>query len=452
MWRYSYNIRGIYETPERLDEAANEVPDRAAAETILQAVRSSGRTLLTEYESKQLLRIYGIPSVETRIATSEEEAVRHAEEIGFPTVLKLHSETITHKTDVGGVLLDLKDAAAVRRAFQAIRESVTAKAGAEHFLGVTVQPMSRLDGYELILGSSIDPQFGPVLLFGAGGQLVEVWKDRSLALPMLNSTLARRMMEQTKIFAALKGVRGRPAVPLAALEQLLVRFSQLVVDQKWIKEIDINPLIASPERLLALDARVVVFGRDVAERDLPRPAIRPYPSQYVGAWHAKDGSTIKIRPIRPEDEPLMVKFHKTLSQQSVYMRYLNTLKLSERVAHVRLARLCFIDYDREMALVAEIESPEGRQIIAVGRLIKFHGKSSAEIAVVVADSHQRQGIGSELLRRLIEVGIDEQLCQIHATTALTNAAMRHIFTKLGFHVEHSREDDVLNARIELWNG
>ncbi len=192
-------------------------------------------------------------------------------------MLKLYSLTITHKTDVGGVQLNLRDADAVKAAFQSIKQSVTEKVGAEHFQGVTVQPMAKLDGYELIIGSSLDSQFGPVMLFGTGGQLVEVFKDRALALPPLNSTLARRMMEQTKIFKALKGVRGRKPVDLTALENLLVRFSQLVVEQPWIKEIDINPLLASPERLLALDARVVVHGPEMTEDELPKPAIRPYP-------------------------------------------------------------------------------------------------------------------------------------------------------------------------------
>ncbi len=180
--------------------------------------------------------------------------------------------------------------------------------------------MAKLDGYELIIGSSLDSQFGPVMLFGTGGQLVEVFKDRALALPPLNSTLALRMMEQTKIFKALKGVRGRKPVDLAALEDLLVRFSQLVVEQPWIKEIDINPLLASPERLLALDARVVVHGLEMSEDKLPRTAIRPYPMQMVREWTMKDGSQVTIRPIRPEDEPAMIKFHQKLSERSVYLR------------------------------------------------------------------------------------------------------------------------------------
>ena len=200
-----------------------------------------------------------------------------------------------------------------------------------------MQPMVKLDGYELILGSSIDPQFGPVLLFGSGGQLVEVYKDSALALPPLNTTLAQRLMEQTQIFKALKGVRGRKPVDLARSgERLLVRFSQLVIEQSAIAEIDINPLIASPDRLLALDARIVLH--DPAKRSrCPQPAIRPYPTQYVSKWTMKDGREVTIRPIRPEDEPLMAEFHRTLSDRTVYLRYFASLSLSARIAHERLS-------------------------------------------------------------------------------------------------------------------
>ncbi len=213
MWRYSYNLKGIYETPA-IARNADATLQRDRAERIIRDVRNSGRTILTEYESKQLLKAYDIPTVDTRIAETEEEALAVAQEIGYPIVLKLYSLTITHKTDVGGVQLNLRDAAAVKAAFQNIKQAVTEKVGAEHFQGVTVQPMAKLDGYELIIGSSLDSQFGPVILFGTGGQLVEVFKDRALALPPLNSTLALRLMEQTKIFTALKGVRGRKPVDL----------------------------------------------------------------------------------------------------------------------------------------------------------------------------------------------------------------------------------------------
>ncbi len=434
MWRYTYNLRGIYETPS-LPLESEGGPDRAAVKQILHKARQSGRTLLTEYEAKAVLAAYRIPTVETHIAVDEDAAEHAATALGYPVVLKLHSETITHKTDVGGVKLNLIDAAAVRRAFRSIKAAVTERAGAQHFNGVTVQRMAKLDGYELILGSSIDAQFGPVLLFGTGGQLVEVFKDRALALPPLNTTLARRLMEQTKIHGVFKGVRGRKPIDTAAMEQLLVHFSQLVVEQPWIKEIDINPLLASPEQLLALDARMVLHGPEVSESDLPKPAIRPYPMQYVSTWKLKDGSQVIIRPIRPEDEPLLEKFHETLSEESVYLRYLQALKLSQRVQHERLSRLCFIDYDREMALVPErIEADGARTLLGVGRLVKKPGTDEAEFALLVSDRAQRSGLGTELLRRLIQVGHDEKLRRITADILPQNSVMQKICERLGFQL------------------
>src|SRR5499427_3824338 len=392
MWRYSYNLRGLYETPVLRGEG-EEGPDRERAEHLVNRARQSGRTILTEVESKELLGAYGIPSVATVTAATEDKAVEQAREIGYPVVLKLWSETITHKTDVGGVQLNLGNEEAVRAAYRQISVSVQEKAGAGDFLGVSVQPMIQLDGYELIVGSSADPQFGPVLLFGAGGQLVEVFRDRSLALPPLNTTLARRMIEQTKVCEALRGVRGRKTIDMTALEELLVRFSQLVVEQPWIKEIDINPLLASPGRLLALDARVVAHDADMTEDQLPRTAVRPYPIHLVGSWRTKDGSDVIIRPIRSEDEPLIIRFHEGLSERSVYLRYFQPLKLRQRTAHERLTRICFIDYDREMVLVVEHKNGDGEtEILAVGRMSKQHGRDEAELACVAVDAAQHKGL------------------------------------------------------------
>ena len=449
MWRYSYNLKGLYETPALPQHAEADV-QRGIAEHIIQQVRQSGRTILTEYESKQLLKAYDIPTVDTRIAITEAEAVQAAEEIGYPIVLKLYSLSITHKTDVGGVQLNLRDAGAVKAAFQAIKQSVTAQVGAEHFQGVTVQPMVKLDGYELIIGSSLDAQFGPVILFGTGGQLVEVFKDRALALPPLNSTLALRMMEQTNILKALKGVRGRKPVDLAALADLLVRFSQLVVEQPWIKEIDINPLLASAERIVALDARVVVHGPDMTEDKLPTTAIRPYPIHLVRPWKTKDGKDVVIRPIRPEDEPLMIEFHKKLSERSVYLRYFQPLKLTQRTAHERLTRTCFIDYNREMALVAERKNEAGEpEILAVGRLSKLHGRDEAELAAVATDAAQHKGLGTELYRRLIEFARDEKLKLVVSTMLPENREMRAVCVKHGFKMFSDMEDNMIRAELEL---
>ncbi|MEM9907720.1 MAG: GNAT family N-acetyltransferase, partial [Cyanobacteria bacterium P01_D01_bin.44] len=304
----------------------------------------------------------------------------------------------------------------------------------------TVQPMVARTGYELIVGSSVDAQFGPVLLFGSGGQLVEVYRDRALGLPPLNTTLARRLMEQTQVYTALKGVRGQASVDLAALEQLLVRFSQLVVAYPEIKEIEINPLLASADHLLALDARVVLHGPEVPEERLPKPAIRPYPDQYVRPWTLPDGLAVTIRPIRPEDEPLIVAFHQTLSEESIYFRYFHLIKLQARVAHDRLTRICFIDYDQEMALVAEHLDPETNEctILGVARLSRLHGLNEAEFGMLINDRYQGRGLGSELLRSLVTIAQAEGLTRISADILPQNRAMQHLCQKLGFTVQRDR--------------
>ena len=453
MWKYSYNLKALYETPI-LAEGSNSNGSRFTATAILDRVRATGRSLLTEYESKQLLATYNIPTVATHIATSEDETVAIASEIGYPVVLKLHSETITHKTDVGGVQLNLNNADAVRDAYNLIKDRVEPK----DFLGVTVQPMVKLDGYELIIGSSIDEQFGPVLLFGTGGQLVEVFKDRALALPPLNTTLARRMMTQTRIYEALKGVRGRKAVDLTALAKLMVRFSQLVVEQPAIKEIDINPLLVSSddnladprrEPILALDARVVLHNPNIKEFQLPHVVIRPYPTQYIKPWTLNDGRQVTIRPIRPEDESLIVDFHQYISEESFYFRYFHMMKLESRTSHERLTRICFIDYDREMALVADYQDPDTgtQEILGLGRLSKIYGTNEAEFGILVSDRYQGLGLGTELLQSLIDVGRQEQLSYITAEILPENRTMQHLCRKLGFNLQ--RNMDVVRAYFEL---
>jgi acetyltransferase len=449
MWKYTDNVQALYKTVSLAEDGNGKGIDRKAASRIIEKARQGKRYLLTEAESKQLLAAYNIPTVPTVIAANVDEAIEQAAKLGYPVVLKLHSETITHKTDVGGVKLNLDDEEMVRAAFEEIKGLVSEKAGKQHFLGVTVQPMIKLEGYELIVGSSIDPQFGPVLLFGMGGQLVEVFKDRSLALPPLNSTLARRMIERTKIFEALKGVRGRPPVDLTALENLLVRFSQLIVEQPWIKELDINPLIASHEGLLALDARVVIH--EVADASLlPKLAIRPYPNQYVAPWKMKDGRTVVIRPISPEDEMLMRGFHASLSDRTVYLRYLSPMMLSTRITHERLARMTHNDYDREIALVVEGEENGEKVIIGVARLSKLRGTNEeARFTMLVSDLYQGQGLGRELLHRIVKIGKDEKIKRIISVISPENAPMRKLLQEAGFTSELDPQSSMLKAQIEL---
>lgn len=384
------------------------------------------------------------------MAADARAAVKAADGLGYPVVVKLHSRTVTHKTDVDGVRLNLRDRKAVRAAFDEIRAAVTERAGAEHFEGVTVQPMINYVGYELIIGSSTDPQLGPVLLFGLGGQLVEVLRDRALGLPPLNTTLARRMMERTQIHRALQGVRGREAVDLDRLEEILVRFSRLVVEHPAIAEIDVNPLLASPQQLIALDARVVLHSPELTDARLPRPAIRPYPREYVRPWRAPDGTPLTIRPIRPEDEPAMARFHEHLSPETVHARYFSYLKLAERTAHERLARVCFIDYDRVMALVAEHADAEGRtEIVGVGRLIRVHGRREGEFALLVADAWQRRGLGTALLGDLVKIGRREGMRRIVGDILESNTGMLRVSRRLSFTLHHDAAAGAVRAELEL---
>jgi acetyltransferase len=258
-------------------------------------------------------------------------------------------------------------------------------------------------------------------------------------------------MERTRIYQALKGVRGRAPVDLAELEQLLVRFSELVLEQPLVAEIDINPLLASPERLLALDARIVLHGPGVRDDQLPAPAIRPYPTQYVAKWKSRNGTRVTLRPIRPEDEPAIARFHATLSEQSVYYRYFSLLNLPQRITHERLTRICFNDYSREIALVAEfrdLKSGEA-EIMGVGRLSRDHLSNEAEFALLVSDTWHGQGLGTELLKSLVNIGRTEKMDRITGRILTENRAMQAVCRKVGFELRHDPESSEYEAVYKL---
>ncbi len=450
LWTWQQDLAALYETPT-LPEDADRVVRRDEARALVHAARVAGRTILDEAEAKRLLDAYGIPVTETRVARSPDEAVAAAAAIGYPVVLKLLSHTITHKTDVGGVRLNLPDADAVRAAYAGIVRSVEERRGPGHVAGISVQPMIDWAGTELIVGSSVDAQFGPVLLFGLGGSLVEVFRDRALGLPPLTTTLARRLMERTRVHEALAGVRGHAAVDRDALEALLVRFSELVVELPEIAEIEINPLLASADRILALDARVILHPASIPEAELPRPAIRPYPIAYRGSWTDRQGDTFTIRPIRPEDETLLVAFHRTLSERTIYQRYFEDLGLDRRIAHERLIRVCFTDYDRELALVAEHRDPVSGEprIAGVGRLSRLRDGTSAEFAVLVSDAWQGRGLGSELLARLVAVARAEGVRRVVAEILATNGPMIRLAGRLGFRVAGEPMDETVRVVLDL---
>jgi len=446
MWRYSKNLNALYETPTLPGTTKIQ---RTQAGGIIERAQKAKRTLLNEVESKEILSAYGLPVVETRIAKGEEQAVDLAKKIGGAVALKVLSETITHKSDVGGVKLNLQGASAVRRAYRDIQCSVRRMAGDRAFLGVTVQPMVDNSGLELILGSTTDSQFGAVILFGAGGHFVELFNDRALGFPPLNCTLARRLMERTRIYRALKDFRGRKAIDLAALEEMLVRFSQLIAEQRRIKEIDINPLVVSSSTMIALDARILLHDPKIKDANLPRSTIRPYPVEHIVRRRIK-GVSVTIRPIRPEDEPLLVDFHRTLSDRSVHLRYFGTLSLEDRITHERLRRVCFVDYDREIALVADRKKRDNsHEIIGIGRLVKEHGTNDAEFSVLISDPWQGKGLGTELLRLLVRIGRGEGVERIIGHIVGENIMMKNVSKEVGFNLSFDRPNNEWLAELSL---
>jgi acetyltransferase len=443
MVEYQRNQALLYETPEAMP--ADWSPNATHVRQVIDAARRESRLLLTESEAKEVLAAYGVPITQTIACQTANDAVAAARQIGFPVVLKLLSSTITHKSDVGGVQLDLADEKAVRQAFETIQSELTRRDQLKAFDGVTVQPMIRLKGHELIIGSSVDRQFGPVILFGAGGVLVEVFHDRALALPPLNRTLARRLIERTRIYQALQGVRGMRPVNLEELESLLVRFSQLVTDFPEIAEIDINPLLAGPERIVALDARVLLTRPDLPE-DQRKLAIMPYPNQYVSQFLLKNGTELLVRPIRPEDEPLIVEFHAGHSENTLRMRFFGLVRVLSRES---LIRLCHLDYDRELALVA-IHQENGRpQIAGVSRYYLRPDMGSAEFAVVIGDNWQRRGLGAHLMERLIAIARERGVKQLVGQILAENGPMLRLMERLGFRVEPTRDITVVHATLDL---
>lgn len=432
MWKYSDRLRKIYETP-MIDVVGMQL--KATKERILKAHEllkpavKEGRELLTEYESKALLDLYGIPTVPTKLAHSAEDAAKVADAMGFPVVVKLHSDIITHKSDVGGVRLNLKSAEEVHQAFTEIQGKVVPKYGEKAFLGVSVQKMITEKGIELIMGSSTDPQFGPVILFGAGGVYVEIFQDRVLALPPLNTTLAQNAIEKTKISKALNGFRGIKPVPKGAVEEALVRFSHMVTELREIAECDMNPLLAAPSGVIALDARIVLHKSKDA---IPPIAMRPYPIEYVFEKTLKDGRSILIRPIRPEDEPGIVEFHKELSENSIRQRYFDFVSLDQRVAHERLLRICATDFDNEIALCAE--TTDGI-IAGVVRMTRVHGTKESDLKLVIRDDFQRTGIGHALIETCLQVAKAEKLESVKATLLNENSGMLALAKSFGFEIK-----------------
>ena len=433
---YARNRETLYETPRDIPV---EFPlDRQALKSRFAALVPAEGDTLSETASKTVLEAYGIPVARPVPAAGADEAVRVAAGLGYPVVLKLDSPDITHKSDVGGVALDLESADEVRAAYERIVAGARRARPEARVAGVTVQRMVLArDGLELIVGARQDPVFGTVMLAGMGGVTAEVLRDRSLGLPPLNERLARRMLESLRAWPLLQGYRGRPGVNLDRLIEALMRVSYLVADYPEIKELDVNPLLATPDEVIALDARIIVDRERLAHPGKPYAhlALRPYPEELERHVALPDGERLLLRPIRPEDEPHWMAMLAACSRETLYMRF---RYMFQWATHEAAMRYCFTDYDREIAIVAEREGGEPR-LVGVGRLVAEPEHEAAEYAVLVSDAWQNRGLGGVLTDTCEEIARGWGLKRMEAQTTADNARMLALFKKRGYTVEPDDE-------------
>ncbi len=438
---YARNLESLYETPKdiRVDFAI----DRDKTRTDF--LSKIDRHILSEDISKGLIDAYGISSVTPYPARSANEAVKIADKIGYPVVLKIHSPDITHKSDVGGVIVDLENSAMVKQAYEKIVSGAISKLPSARIDGVTVQKMiDNRNSVELIVGIKKDPVFGTVMMAGMGGTGAELFGDKALGFPPLNESLARKMLESLKIWPLLTGYRGRPQTNTDKLIEVMIRLSYLAADYPEITELDINPLLVGPKDVIALDARIVLdkelIGKDI--EPYSHLALRPYPEKYVKTAKLKDKTEVLLRPIKPEDEPLWMELLSNCSRESIYMRF---RYLFQWTSHETATRYCYIDYDREIAIVAEIIEKGERKIIGVGRLIADPDHESVEYAVLIADAWQKKDLGKILTDYCLEIAKHWNLRKVVAVTTTDNRKMIKVFQNLGFEINYDTEDSTVEV-------
>jgi len=445
MYQYARNLQLLFETPEELTISLSA--DRKRLQRIIRKAMKEGRKALTEPESKEFLEAYGIQTTKAEVAKTAEQAVRIASKIGCPVVLKVLSANVMPKTDAEGVVLTAVSGEEVRKCFEELMMRAERNLPSARVDGVTVQPMIA-GGYELMMRSRREPQFGSIIAFGMAGVCVELFNDLSFGFPPLNQTLARRMIEQTKAYKILsEGFRGKPAANLRLLEEALVKFSQLIVDFPQIIEFEVNPLLISEKEVVALSAQAVL---DLGKRLTPSQRfghliIRPYPTKYVTSCKLRDGNEVLLRPIRPEDEPLLVELFQTFSEETMRFRFFQVIK---EIFHETLARYCNIDYDREMSVVAELTEKGKRRIIGTVRLVVQPDGQCGEVAVVVGDPWQNVGLGTRMFEYIIEISRDMGLKRIFGEIQAENTRMIHICCKKGFEVKRIDEETYL-ATLDL---
>lgn len=440
MYSYAKDLELLYETPPATPEGFE--PNQQAAQTIINNAYSENRSTLMESEAKALLSHYYIDVSRNKVCTNTNEAIAFAQEIGYPVVLKIASSDIAHKTEAGGVKLNIRTDSELKNTFQQIIENAKQFNPKAQIEGVLVERMVK-KGYELLIGAKTDPVFGPVVVFGRGGIAVEVYKDTKMGLPPLNMALAARMVEHTQIYQLLKGFRGMPGIKLDELYYLLIKFAYLVMDFPEIREIDINPFVVDEKGGIALDARVMLASADAEKkRNL---VISPYPEKWVKTVKLKKGEEAVFRPIKPEDEPAMFRFLEGVSSESMYMRFFGFVP---RFTHNLMTRFVNIDYDREMAIVAEVEQKGLKKIIGVVRIIEDAWRETAEYSILISDHWHGQGLGNSLTDYILEIAHKREIKKVVATVLSSNKAMIHIFQRRGF--EFDRVDlDSFEVELEL---
>ncbi|HEY6094144.1 MAG TPA: bifunctional acetate--CoA ligase family protein/GNAT family N-acetyltransferase [Gallionellaceae bacterium] len=413
-------------------------PDVTGARLIIEGALLDRRKVLNEMESKALLAAFHIPVAQTMVAHSPGEALLLAEQLGFPVAMKVNSRDITHKTDAGGVMLNLANAAAVRAAYHQMMENVQRNRPEAHLDGVSIEPMVvKPNGRELMVGVTSDPVFGPVIVFGAGGTTVEVMGDRAVALPPLNTFLVQDLIKGTHVSKMLGAFRHMPPAHMEALESVLLRVSEMACELPMLLEMDINPLIVDESGALAADARVVVTLRKPSADRYAHMAIYPYPTHLISGWQLADGTDITIRPIRPEDARIEQAFVRGLSEESRYFRFMNGV---QELSQSMLVRFTQIDYSREMALIAVHKERDEEVELGVARYAINPDAESCEFALVIADSMHSKGLGQRLMTALMDAARSKGLKVIQGEVLANNDRMLRLMDRLGFSVSTSAED------------
>jgi acetyltransferase len=444
---YSRNLEILYETPK--DVPVEFTVDRIRLRSEFEQIIRKNEPILSEGTSKTILESYGISTTKTYKAVSAKEAVTIAQNIGFPVVLKIDSPDITHKSDVGGVMLNIADDVQVTKAFKQITEVVALRQPSARINGVTVQRMySAKDAVELILGIKKDKIFGTVLMVGMGGITAELFGDKALGFPPLNESLARRMLESLKIYPLLKGYRGSNPKNIDQLIQVLIRLSYLAADYPEILELDINPLLVTPEEAIVLDGRIIIDQKTMRQESHPYAhlALQPYPEKLVKPFKLKDGTNLLLRPIKPEDEPLWLAMIGRCSKDSLYSRFRYFFHWQ---SHEVATRFCYNDYDREIAIVAELNKGNSKKILGVGRLIADPDHESVEYAILIEDAWQKKDLGNLLTDYCMEIAGSWNLKRFIAQTTTDNKRMISVFRKRGFDIQINAQDSTVDVTKEL---